>query len=93
MLDGRCLEYRRSEGSALLVEEVAGRPVVPRWSGEGWPLSRELARRLYLLRLRAAEALREGAGSLADFLRQEYGLNGPALPALSTRMALVVEVA
>src|SRR5205814_3464855 len=49
LLDGRCLEFRRAEGGALLVEEVGGRPAVPRWGGDGWPLSTELARRLYLL--------------------------------------------
>src|SRR5205085_8806416 len=51
LLDGRCLELRHSEGSALLVHEVIGKPVVPRWGGEGLPLAPELARRLYLLRV------------------------------------------
>jgi ATP-dependent Lhr-like helicase len=83
LLDGRCLEYRRSERSALLVEEVVGRPVVPRWSGDAWPLSRELARRLYLLRLRAAETLRDGIGALAELLHREYGLGGAALTTLT----------
>src|SRR5207248_4888290 len=31
LLDGRCLEYRRREDGVLWVEEVAGRPQVPRW--------------------------------------------------------------
>ena len=53
-----------SKGQALLVEEVAGRPRSPRWDGQGWPLSADLARRLYLLRLQAAEALREGPAQL-----------------------------
>ncbi len=82
LLDGRCLEYRRTEGPAVLVEEVLGRPVVPRWSGEGWPLARDLARRLYLLRVRAAEALREGPSALAGLLRADYGLAGAAVPVL-----------
>src|SRR5262249_14275120 len=51
LLDGRCLEFRRTDGQTLLVDEVLGRPVVPRWGGEGWPLSPELARRLYHLRI------------------------------------------
>ena len=54
LLDGRCLEYRRNGESGLIVEEVLGRPQTPRWTADGWPLSLELARRLYLLRVRAA---------------------------------------
>ena len=34
LLDGRCLEFRRREDQALLVHEVVGRPVVPRWAGQ-----------------------------------------------------------
>jgi ATP-dependent helicase Lhr and Lhr-like helicase len=83
LLDGRCLEYRRRHGNALVVEEVMGRPVVPRWGGDGWPLSPELAQRLYVLRLRAAEALREGAAALADLLRRDYGLQGQAAETLA----------
>ncbi len=74
LLDGRCLEYRRRHRNALVVVEVVGRPAVPRWGGDGWPLSPELAQRLYVLRIRAAEALRDGAAALAALLRREYGL-------------------
>jgi ATP-dependent Lhr-like helicase len=74
LLDGRCLEFRRQEATALLVEEVVGRPAVPRWGSDGWPLSTELARRLYALRVQAAEALREGPTVLAGLLRRDYGL-------------------
>jgi ATP-dependent Lhr-like helicase len=84
LLDGRCLEYRGSTETDLLVEEVNGRPVTPRWSGDGWPLSRDLARRLYLLRARAAEALRDGPADLAAFLRQDYRLGDEAADALVT---------
>jgi ATP-dependent Lhr-like helicase len=82
LLDGRCLEFRAREKGAAIVEEVPGRPRTPTWTGEGWPLSPELSRRLYLLRTRAAEALREGAGALPELLRQEYGLEEEALAAL-----------
>jgi len=87
LLDGRCLEFRRLERSAphppmLAAIEVAGRARVPVWGGEGWPLSAELARRLYVFRSRAAEALREGPESLAELLRQEYALEGDAVEAL-----------
>src|SRR5262249_44537946 len=78
LLAGRCLEFRGTDGPALLVDEVPGRPAVPRWGTEGLPLSAELARRLYLLRTRAAEALRHGPRALAELLRWEYGLAGAA---------------
>ncbi len=83
LLDGRCLEFRRAEAGTLRVEEVAGRPAVPRWGGDGWPLSPELSRRLFLLRLRAAEALRDGPEALADLLRREYALDGRAVEELA----------
>jgi ATP-dependent Lhr-like helicase len=85
LLDGRCLQVRslRPEECTLRVEEVAGRPAAPRWGGEGWPLSTELARRLYLLRVQAAEALRDGPDSLAQLLRREYGLDGAAVTLLT----------
>ncbi|HXG11896.1 MAG TPA: DEAD/DEAH box helicase [Gemmataceae bacterium] len=79
LLDGRCLEFRRREGPKLLVDEVIGRPVVPRWNGAGWPLSADLARRLYLLRVQAAEALRDGPEALARLLQHDYGLGEPAV--------------
>ncbi|HYT91012.1 MAG TPA: DEAD/DEAH box helicase, partial [Gemmataceae bacterium] len=82
LLDGRCLELKRQESGNLLVEEVVGRPAVPRWAGEGWPLSPELARRLYVLRVQAAEALLHGAPALAQLLERDYALHGPAAEAL-----------
>ncbi|HEV3256586.1 MAG TPA: DEAD/DEAH box helicase [Gemmataceae bacterium] len=82
LLDGRCLEFRRTAGRELLVTEVVGRPVVPRWGGEGWPVAPELARRLYLLRVQAAEALRDGPPALARLLSDDYGLDNPAAAVL-----------
>lgn len=82
LLDGRCLEYRRSDKGALLVEEVSGRPRVPRWGSDALPLSPELARRLYHLRARGVEALRDGPAALADLLRRDYGLHGTAVEML-----------
>jgi len=80
LLDGRCLEYRGDDGEALLVQEVPGRPAVPRWGSDGCPLSTELARRLYLLRVQAAEALRSGRAALVALLRADCGLgDGEAL--------------
>jgi ATP-dependent Lhr-like helicase len=83
LLDGRCLELRRKAGQALWVQEVVGRPAVPRWASDGWPLSPDLARRLYLLRVRAAEALRDGPTALAELLRRDYGLEGRAIAELT----------
>ncbi len=97
LLDGRCLQVRCvcPEESVLRVEEVIGRPVVPRWGGEGWPLSTELARRLYVLRVQSAEALREGPPSLARLLRHDYGLDEEAaarLAAFFQRQECVSEI-
>jgi ATP-dependent Lhr-like helicase len=85
LLDGRCLQVRslRPEESRLSVKEVLGRPVVPRWGGDGWPLSTELAQRLYLLRVQAAEALRDGPEALARLLRCDYGLEDGAVATLT----------
>jgi ATP-dependent Lhr-like helicase len=88
LLDGRCLEYRRSEGSALVVAEVAGRPAVPVWGGSGLPLSLELARRLYLLRLQAGEALRDSREALLGLLRRDYDLGAGAAAALAAHFEL-----
>jgi ATP-dependent Lhr-like helicase len=82
LLDGRCLEVKTNDVDGVVVQEMAGRPAVPRWGGDGGPLSPELADRIYLLRMRAAEALREGRSALADLLCQEYGLASPAARAL-----------
>lgn len=82
LLDGRCLEFRRADQEALLVEEVQGRPAVPRWHSDGWPLAPELAQRIYLLRTRAAEALRDGPAALGALLRVDYGLGAEAVHAL-----------
>jgi ATP-dependent Lhr-like helicase len=82
LLDGRCLEFRKREHGSLVVDEVAGRPAVPRWGGEGWPLAQELAQRLYLMRAQAAEALRDGRDALAELFRCDYGLHEQAVPVL-----------
>jgi ATP-dependent Lhr-like helicase len=82
LLDGRCLEVRGSEDRAILVDEVVGRPAVPRWGGEVWPLSSELARRLYVCRIRAAEALRDGPDALLSLLERDYRLDRLAAGAL-----------
>ncbi|MBY0233222.1 MAG: DEAD/DEAH box helicase [Gemmataceae bacterium] len=74
LLDGRCLEFRSLGEGGAVVEEVPGRPRVPRWGGDGWPLSPELARRLFVLRTQAAEALREGAEALRRLLAHDYAL-------------------
>jgi ATP-dependent Lhr-like helicase len=83
LLDGRCLEFRRRRGLGVLVREVPGRPRSPRWSSDGWPLSPELARRLCMLRTRAAEALREAPAALTNLLRRDYHLDGDPAALLS----------
>jgi ATP-dependent Lhr-like helicase len=84
LLDGRCLQFQRRERDALLVTEVIGRrPPVPRWGGEGLRLSAELARRLFLLRLQAAEALRGGRAALQTLLERDYHLPACAVGLLA----------
>ncbi len=82
VLDGRCLEVKRHETGAVMVDEVFGRPLIPRWLGSGVPMPAELARRLYLFRVEAAEALRDGEVSLARLLRDDYHLADAACAAL-----------
>lgn len=89
LLDGLCLEFVRTERmrgaadrSAVVVTEVVGRPPAPRWTSDGWPVSAELARRLYTLHARAAEALRDGPDCFSDLLMAEYGLEGDAIAEL-----------
>jgi ATP-dependent Lhr-like helicase len=76
LLDGRCLQVSRSGYRSLLVEEVSGRPRVPRWQGGGWRLSAELAFRLYAARFQMGESLRDGW--LGETLRAEYRLGEEA---------------
>jgi ATP-dependent Lhr-like helicase len=84
LLDGRCLQVRRiaEEDNAVCVEETTGLPRVPSWAGSPWPLSRQLARRLYTLRTQAAEALPDGPQALAELLRRDYQLEGEAAQVL-----------
>jgi ATP-dependent Lhr-like helicase len=83
LLDGRCLEYRGDDGQSLRVQEMSGRPAVPRWGSDGCPLSAELARRLYLLRVQAAEALRGSRAALVALLRADCGLDDDGAAALA----------
>jgi ATP-dependent Lhr-like helicase len=83
LLDGRCLEHRGDDGESLVVQEVIGRPAVPRWGSEACPLSTELARRLYLLRVQATEALRGGRAALVALLRADCGLGDEDAAALA----------
>ncbi len=86
VLEGRCLEYRRREKRSLLVTEELGRPQLPRWPGGGWPMSPELARRLFDVRVQAGECLRDGR--LTPFLRDDLGLDQPAADELSLLFSL-----
>jgi ATP-dependent Lhr-like helicase len=95
VLDGRCFEFKRLEDKALQVEEVVGRPRVPHWAGDGWPLDPDLARRLVALRALAAEALRDGPDALRALLRHDYGCTDAAsaeLTAYFVRQECVSEI-
>ncbi len=86
VLDGRCLELKKRDASALLVEEVFGRPQVRgAWLGglACTVMPGDLARRIFLFRAQAAEILREDDTALDRWLSQEYDLGDAA------RMAVV----
>jgi ATP-dependent Lhr-like helicase len=83
VLEGRCLELKKRETSALLVDEVFGRPQAPRWLGTGLPMASELARRIFHLRMQAGEALRDGDDALHAWLGEEFQLNPQAIDCLA----------
>jgi ATP-dependent Lhr-like helicase len=85
LLDGRCLEFRGATWEGVVeVQEVPGRPLVPRWSGDTHSLSAELSQRLFAMRVQAAEALRDGPAALRALLRGDYHLPEPATAVLMT---------
>ncbi len=75
VLDGRCVEFKEQDAESLIVEEVLGRPETPRWIGSGVPMSGELARRIFLFRMHAAETLRDGEAALRAWLACEWKLD------------------
>ncbi len=83
VLDGRCLELIKRDDTALLVDEVFGRPQIPRWLGSGVPMSSELAQRIFLFRVQAAEAMRDGDEALRHWLQHDFELNESAVVALA----------
>jgi ATP-dependent Lhr-like helicase len=95
VLDGRCLELKKREAAALLVDEVFGRPQIPRWVGNGVPMPGALARRIFLFRVQAAEALRESDETFRTWLCHDYHLNDAAISGLAhyvRRQELISEV-
>jgi ATP-dependent Lhr-like helicase len=83
LLDGRCLECRYAGPGDVLVDEVPGRPAVPRWRSDQQLLGPELARRVFLLREQAAESLRSGGvEALCRLLACDYGLQASAIDQL-----------
>src|SRR5205823_815938 len=80
VLDGRCLQCRDAGPGDLVVDEVAGRPAVPRWRSEQQLLGPELAWRVHLLRVQASEALRDGGSdALRRLLARDYALPACAI--------------
>ena len=83
LLDGRCLEVQEQEGGNVIVKQASGWSPAPQWGGNGWPIARALAARLYLLRTRAAEALRDGPETLTALLADDYDLGQAASSSLA----------
>jgi ATP-dependent helicase Lhr and Lhr-like helicase len=86
VLDGRCLEVKKQNGETMLVDEVFGRPQIPRWQGSGVPMSSDLARRIFVFRAHAAETLRESAERLRHWLRTEFHLDDGAIDPLVSHL-------
>lgn len=74
LLEGRPLQVKRVEGSALEVEERPGPAGTPRWGGSQLPLSPMLAKRLHQLNSRATLLLQESDGALQRFFRNQFHL-------------------
>jgi len=83
VLEGRCLEMKRRDAETLIVDEVFGRPQIPRWLGNGVPMPNELARRIFLFREHAADILRDGDAALEAWLRVEHDLGESACASLA----------
>jgi ATP-dependent Lhr-like helicase len=95
LLDGRSLEVREKGLESVLVRDSTQRPLLPLWTGSGWPMSTELAQRLFALRVQAAEALRDGPEALEELLLTEYDLDADAavrLAAYFERQEAVSEI-
>lgn len=84
LLDGRCLEFRSVQRGIVQVRQTMGNPGTPIWGGTGWPLSAELAQRLFILRLQAAEALLDGPVSLKKLLQLDLGLGRTGVEILAS---------
>jgi ATP-dependent Lhr-like helicase len=78
VLDGRCLELKKRADAALLVDEVYGRPAIPRWLGAGAPMPGKIAQRIFHFRVQASEMLKDGTGALRHWLEQDYHLGREA---------------
>jgi ATP-dependent helicase Lhr and Lhr-like helicase len=86
VLDGRCLELKERNATTLIVDEVFGRPLAPRWLGTGVPMPNDLARRIFLFRWQAAEMLRDGEAALRVWLGEEYHLGEIAAATLAEHL-------
>ncbi|MSQ97432.1 MAG: DEAD/DEAH box helicase [Gemmataceae bacterium] len=83
VLDGRCLELKQRDAASLVVEEVIGRPQIPRWLGAGVPMPGDLARRIFVFRVQAGETLRDGDASFHAWLKHDYLIDDSAIAALA----------
>jgi ATP-dependent helicase Lhr and Lhr-like helicase len=88
LLDGRCLEYRRREGRNLVVDEIAGYPLAPKWASGSWGRPEELVRQMYDFRVQAADVLHDGIEALEAWLRDEHGLRDRAARTLTEHLLL-----
>lgn len=95
VLDGRALEFRRSENLTVHARATGGEPNLPRWSSDRQGLSAELARDLAAFRAGAGMVLAQGPSALRSWLAESHDL-GPdeagVLEALFTAQEQVSEI-
>ena len=82
LLGGKVLEYRKVERGTVLVDEAAGMPAIPRWSGAGWLLAPELAPPALRLARPRSRGLAGRAGTLRLMLERDYHLGEAAVAML-----------
>jgi ATP-dependent Lhr-like helicase len=88
VLDGRALEFRRTEGRALHARSASGDPELPRWSSDRQSLSAELARDLAQFRDEAARLHTfEGPAALRAWLADRHELETDAADVLGDLFA------
>ncbi len=74
VLDGKALEYRRTEGSTIHAKSVSGEALFPRWTSDRPGLSELLAIQLGQFRDQLANLILNGTSLATDWLTKTYAM-------------------